>query len=71
MAETVVTILLMVIGFYLLTGAVFYIFFIKKGIRQIDEGAGKTSFFFKALIFPGTLAFWPVLLKKWNQAKKT
>ena len=70
MTETIVTIWLSAIGFYLFIGVIFYFFFMKKGIHQIDEGAKETPLFFKALVFPGIVALWPALLKKWNQVKK-
>lgn len=65
MIETVVSVLLIAIGIYLLIGIVFYFPFISKGVHTFDDGVRSAPVFMKILIFPGTVALWPILLKKW------
>ncbi|OEK01943.1 hypothetical protein BFP97_10625 [Roseivirga sp. 4D4] len=64
MIEVIATILLIALGIYILIGIVFYFPFIKNGVRKIDEGVKDAPRFMKILIFPGTVALWPILLKK-------
>lgn len=67
MTETIVSILLMAAGVYLLIGIAFYFPFIKKGVHTFDDGVKDAPVFMKILIFPGTVALWPILLKKWRR----
>ena len=55
---------------YLLLGFVFAIVFIAVGAGRLDEKAKGTSWWFKVLIFPGSMALWPVLLLKWIKKSK-
>lgn len=64
MNESIATILLILLGIYLLIGIVFYFPFIKKGVHKIDDGVKAAPVFMKILIFPGTVALWPILMKK-------
>ena len=66
----IVTILLTVIGLYLLLGFLFAIPFVINGVQKIDHGANGGSIGFRIIIIPGTMVFWPFLLKKWIQAIK-
>ena len=71
MTETLVSILLMAAGVYLLIGLIFYIPFIRKGVHTFDDGVASAPFMMKVLIFPGTVALWPLLLRKWRKAVKS
>lgn len=64
------TILLLIIAFYLLMGVIFVIPFLKKGITIVDEGARHATTGFKIIIIPGVITFWPVLLNKWIKENK-
>lgn len=66
----IVSIILIVIAFYLAIGFLFAIPFIIKGVNKIDEGAHGGSVGFRIIIIPGTMVFWPILLKKWITAEK-
>lgn len=55
---------------YLLLGFAFAIVFTTIGVGRLDEKAKGTSWWFKVLIFPGSMALWPVLLLKWMQKSK-
>ena len=71
MTETLVSILLMAAGLYLLIGFIFYFPFIRKGVHTFDDGVASAPFFMKVLIFPGVMALWPLLLGKWRKAVKS
>ena len=66
----VISIILIVVAVYLVAGFVFSIPFVIRGVTQIDEGAVGTKWGFRLIIIPGSMVFWPLLLKKWIQAGK-
>jgi hypothetical protein len=49
---------------YMLAGSLFAIFFLSKGIGKVDITARGSGWGFRLMILPGTIVFWPVLLKK-------
>ena len=55
---------------YLLLGLVFAMAFLWKGAAKLDDKTKGSSWVFKALIFPGSIALWPVLLTKWIKNAK-
>jgi len=59
-----------VIAIYLALGFIFSIAFITKGVDKIDEGAHGASLGFRIIIIPGTMIFWPLLLRKWLNSTK-
>lgn len=65
-----VIILLLVAGLYLLSGLFFSIAFVWKGVSRIDESAKDSSWGFRLIIIPGTIIFWPLLLRKWMVSHK-
>jgi hypothetical protein len=66
---TIVYIILIVAAVYLAAGLVFAIPFVIKGVTKIDEGAHDSKWGFRIIIIPGTMVFWPLLLKKWMKAE--
>ncbi len=64
-----VKIMLMVGLVYLLAGILFAVFFLVKGIEKTDSASHGSGWGFRLIIFPGTVALWPVLLIKWGKAK--
>ena len=56
---------LILLGLYLAGGISFAIPFVFVGVKKIDPHAAHGSWGFRLLIFPGTLAFWPLLLRRW------
>jgi hypothetical protein len=66
----VVEIIFIVIVIYLVAGLLFSIPFILKGVSKIDEGARGATWGFRLIIIPGTMIFWPLLLKKWMATAK-
>ena len=66
----VINVILIVGAVYLAAGLVFSIPFVIKGVIQIDEGAVGSKWGFRLIIIPGSMVFWPLLLKKWIRARK-
>ena len=64
----IITISAIITSFYLACGLVFAMAFVVKGVQRVDEGARGASVGFRIIIIPGTMVFWPVLLKKWIAA---
>ena len=62
--------ILLVAAIYLSCGLLFAIPFVIKGVSKIDEGAQGGSVGFRIIIIPGTMIFWPVLLRKWIRETK-
>jgi hypothetical protein len=52
---------------YLLAGVVFAVLFWRRGAAQLDEDARGISWRTRALLFPGTVALWPLLWRRWNR----
>ena len=68
--EMMIDIALIIVAVYLLSGLVFAIAFLLKGLTVVDEGAHGASIGFRIIIIPGVIVFWPFLLYKWRKAKK-
>jgi hypothetical protein len=66
----IIKIILAFAALYLLFGLLFAILFVSKGVKKVDEGANGGSIGFRIIIIPGTMVFWPLLLKKWITIKK-
>ncbi|MDX1477716.1 MAG: hypothetical protein R3301_08395 [Saprospiraceae bacterium] len=67
---TVATILVNLAGAYLLIGVVFAVWFVVRGVTNVDPGVRGSSVVFRLLLLPGSVLLWPVLLGKWRKAKK-
>jgi hypothetical protein len=65
-----IEIILIIVVLYLGLGAVFVIPFLIKGIQKVDEGTKGSTIGFKIMIIPGSIVFWPVLMKKWLKAQR-
>ena len=64
-------IILLAVEVYLALGLLFSIPFVLKGVTVIDhDGADGTKWGFRVIIIPGSIIFWPVLLRKWVNVKK-
>jgi len=50
---------------YASLGAIFALAFVAAGVQRIDSQAKGSGLAFRVLIFPGTVAFWPLLLHRW------
>lgn len=54
-------------GIYLACGLFVAIPFVLVGVRKIDPHAAHGSWGFRLLIIPGTMLFWPMLLRRWRR----
>ena len=61
---------LILLGAYLACGLVFAIPFALVGVKKIDRHAAHGSWGFRLLVIPGTMAFWPLLLRRWATGAK-
>ena len=69
-AESVVSALLWLPSVYALLGLLFYVAYVAKGLRQVDDTTHGSPKLFFLLILPGIVALWPLLLRKWYQHSK-
>ena len=53
---------------YLLAGLLFAALFFWRGAALIDSAARGISWKTRALLFPGTVALWPALLRQWRKS---
>jgi hypothetical protein len=67
-AEVLARLVVRVFYAYALVGALFALFFVIRGVERVDSEARGASVGFRFLIFPGVLALWPLLLKRWLHA---
>ncbi len=54
---------------YLLVGVLFALVFVIRGAKAIDPAAEEGTLGFRVLIFPGTVALWPALARRWMKAR--
>lgn len=66
----IIYIILIIVAVYLFAGLLFAIPFVLKGVTKIDEGAHGSKWGFRIIILPGTIVFWPLLLKRWIKVSK-
>lgn len=52
------------LSLYALAGVLFAIYFVIAGAGRIDSAARGARLGFRAFIFPGSVALWPILLIK-------
>lgn len=57
--------LFIIVSVYAVCGLLFAIPFVLVGVKRIDPHAAHASWGFRLLIIPGTVAFWPLLLRRW------
>lgn len=53
------------VGLYLLIGLIVGIPFVIRGAGKIDPSAREGSTGFRLLILPGSIALWPLVLRRW------
>ena len=66
----IAAVFLILLGAYLACGLVFAIPFALVGAKKIDPHAAHGSWGFRLLVIPGTMAFWPLLLRRWATGVK-
>jgi hypothetical protein len=57
-------ILISVAGVYAAIGLVFALLFVTRGVSRVDPAAIGGSVGFRILIIPGTVALWPLLMRR-------
>ncbi len=65
MFEAVTTLLVYTVYFYAAFGLFFGTVFVTVGVSRVDEQAHGSGWGFRLLILPGSIAFWPLLMKRW------
>ena len=53
------------VGVYAAVGVLFAAVFVTRGVGVIDPIATNSGWGLRVLLFPGTVAFWPLLAKRW------
>ncbi|MCB0532792.1 MAG: hypothetical protein H6574_10530 [Lewinellaceae bacterium] len=56
---------------YLVAGVLFACVFLWRGIGNVDDAANGISWKTRALFFPGIVALWPALWRRWKSSKST
>ena len=62
-------IVLWIAGAYLGIGSIVAVPLVFSGIGRIDPAAKAAPWSFRILVFPGVIAFWPLLLRRWISAR--
>jgi hypothetical protein len=65
MYERLATLLVHALYLYGIAGLAFAIVFVITGVKRIDSQTIGSGVGFRFLIFPGTTALWPLLLRRW------
>ncbi len=65
-----INVLLLLILGYAAIGLPFAILFVLRGLCAIDGAACDAPKRVRALLVPGAVALWPVLLTKWARSRK-
>ena len=50
---------------YVGIGVLFAVPFVVRGVGRIDPAAREGTIGFRIIVFPGVVAFWPLLLRRW------
>jgi hypothetical protein len=62
--------ILWIASLYGMTGLLFAVAFVTLGVGHVDPAARRAPPGFRLLIFPGSLALWPLLLRKWMTSSR-
>lgn len=63
-------VLVAILGLYALIGVAFAAWFAASAVDRFDEAARGSGIAFRALIFPGSIALWPVVLAAWARRRR-
>lgn len=53
------------LGFYAALGVLFGAVFVTRGLERLDPGTRGSGWGFRLIVFPGVVALWPLLLRRW------
>ena len=70
MALSIAHFLVDAFGVWIAIGAIFALAFTIVGVSRVDHEARGGSVGFRMLIFPATVALWPLLLVRWMRGGK-
>ncbi|HKQ48955.1 MAG TPA: hypothetical protein VJZ71_12865 [Phycisphaerae bacterium] len=62
--------ILSVIGAYLAIGLIFGLWFVTAGLPRFDSAADDSPWGFRLLILPGSMALWPLLVRRIRSRRK-
>jgi len=65
MLEHIAKVFVDVLAIYATLGVLFALAFVTTGISRVDSEAKGSAWGFRVIIFPGVVAFWPLLLSRW------
>lgn len=65
-----VQIALVAVGAYALVGAVFAVAFVLRGAALMDTAVRASPVHVRAVLVPGAVALWPLLLRRWMRLTK-
>ena len=65
MLERVATIVVFALAIYLAVGLLVAVPMVVRGVERWDPQARGGSWGFRLLILPGSVALWPILLRRW------
>ena len=68
MTEQLAGLIVGVAGIYVAVGVIFALVFVTRGAGHIDPNAREGTWGFRALIFPGSVALWPLLAWRWAKS---
>ena len=54
---------------YLGLGLIFSIWFVFAGVNRVDTGMQGVKWIMRLMLIPGTMALWPLMLKKYLNAR--
>lgn len=63
--------IVMLAAVYLVLGLVFAVLFLARGVQIVDSHAEAAGLAARLILLPGTMVFWPVLLKRWLRGDPT
>jgi len=69
MAEKIAGWIVVLLLVYLGLGVLFGLPFVLFGVNRIDTVARESKWGFRVMIFPGSVALWPVLMLRWLGSK--
>jgi len=61
---------LVTLASYLAIGSIVAVPFVIFGIGRIDPAAKAAPWTFRALVLPGALALWPLLVRRWMRTRR-
>lgn len=67
MSQTVATVFVYALGAYLAIGVAIGVPFVLLGVQRIDPSAVGATRGFRAIILPGVIALWPLILRRWRR----